>query len=590
MIRLNLLKTHLNKSLLINSSLKRNNNNINIKLMSTSTSTSLFSLTSFNSINSFNSLYDLLIPISITNPILPVLTLATLQAILGAFDNIYHHELTERLPWRKSQRNEQLTHAIRGALYTGAFASFAGITPHGYFSTGMISLLCIEFGITLWDFVTEDKTRLLPPTERVTHAIMTLNYGALLACWLPILYQSSYLPTELVFQNYGLFSIIHGAAIVGAGGWALRDWYSIKRLENFQKETLPKLNLNQPNQSVLVVGGTGLLGNYLVKCLLAEGHHVTLIARNPKKAIQLFTSDLNLNSKLTILQSLDNFYNPLDEKFDIIVNLAGEPIADSRWTSKRKETLSESRIQVTKKLMEFVNKLKYQPKVILSGSAIGYYGVNDGTLKSITEDNLPLESKTFSQQLVAEWENVAINIFQNNKNNDNANSNDKYIKYNNNSNNSDNSDSTRLILARTGVVLTRDGGMLSRLLTLFEFGLGGRTGSGKQMLSWIHIDDWIYGASKCINDNTITGPVNFTAPNPVTNEEFTKALGKTLNRPTFLPAPTPILKLILGSELVNELLLTGCGVVPDKLQKKNLKFAYPDIHSALDAICHGKSK
>lgn len=231
-------------------------------------------------------------PLSSSDAMVPVLGLAALQVCMGGFDNIYHHELTERLPWRSSQAGEQSLHAMRGFLYAGVFASFAGVTPHGAFAYGMAGVLVVETGITLYDFVTEDRTRMLPATERVTHTLMTLNYGALLACWMPVLLLDwATQPTALVLQNYGLFSGVNAVCAAGVGLWSIRDYYASKRLHRFAVEPLPTLALALPRQRFLITGATGLLGSVLVKCLLAEGHEVTVVVRDPVKAAKVLLSD-----------------------------------------------------------------------------------------------------------------------------------------------------------------------------------------------------------------------------------------------------------------------------------------------------------
>jgi uncharacterized protein len=509
-------------------------------------------------------LYDIAFPLALNDPMMPVLGLASIQAALGAFDNIYHHELTERLPWRPSQSTEQFIHSVRGVLYAGVFASLAGITPHGGFAVGMGAILTTELGLTLWDFVNEDQTRKLPYTERIAHTLLTLNYGAFLACWIPILFQASSLPTEIVFQSYGAFTALNAICAVGVGAWSVRDWFASKRLNQFASETLPSLSLSKENQRFLITGGTGLLGSRLVNCLLSEGHEVTVLARNPTKAAEILRQAQS--SKLTIVCSLKDFPHSSEEVYDVVINLAGESIAGGRWTDSRKTILRESRVVVTQELMSFLSKLSVPPHLILSGSAIGYYGVNDGTVNSLTEDSPPLETASFSQQLVREWEETVTGF--------------RLFKEEN---------KPRIVLLRTGVVLTRDGGALSQMLTPFEFGLGGPTGTGKQYFPWVHIDDWIRGVAHCINEETITGPINLTSPDQVTNSQFATVLGKTLHRPAMIPMPSFAMRLVLGKELADELILNGCGILPKKLLHTGFQFTYPDLPSALSAICHGKS-
>jgi uncharacterized protein len=511
----------------------------------------------------YTNLYEVLFPLSMQHPMIPILGLASMQALLGGFDNIYHHEITERLPWRPTQATEQFIHSVRQVFYAGVFTSLAGVTPQGGFAYGMGALLVTELGLTLWDFVNEDQTRKLPWTERIAHTLLTLNYGAILACWTPVLYEASLLPTNIAFESYGIFTGINAICVAGVSLWSVRDWFASKRLEKFAAESLPSISLVRKNQRFLITGGTGLLGSRLVTCLLNEGHEVTVIARNPSKAAALLCE--SRSSKLTIVCSLKEFPRPSEEVFDVVINLAGESIAGGRWTDSRKAILRESRLNVTKDLMTFISKLSIQPRVILSGSAIGYYGVNDGSVSSLTEDSSPLETSSFSHQLVKDWEETATSYRS-----------------------SQTETQPRIVLLRTGVVLSRDGGALAQMLTPFEFGFGGPTGTGKQFFPWIHIDDWIQGVGQCINDETLTGPVNLTAPDQVTNAQFASTLGKTLHRPAFMPMPSFAMRLILGRELADELILNGCGILPKKLQNSGFQFTYPNLSSALEVVCHGK--
>jgi uncharacterized protein len=344
---------------------------------------------------------------------------------------------------------------------------------------------------------------------------------------------------------------------------ALRDGLKVELVNARNLATLPpslpSLSLTKENQRFLITGGTGLLGSRLVNCLLSEGHEVTVVARNPTKAAD--TLRQSQSPKLTIIGSLKE---PSEAIYDVVINLAGEPIAGGRWTDSRKTILRDSRVRVTQDLMTFLSTLSVPPQLILSGSAIGYYGVNDGTVSSLTEDSAPLETASFSQRLVREWEETATSF--------------RFLKED---------QKPRIVLLRTGVVLSRDGGALSQMLPPFKLGLGGPTGTGKQYFPWIHIDDWIRGVAHSINDESITGPINLTSPDQVTNSEFATVLGKTLHRPAVIPMPSFVMRLVLGTELADELILNGCGILPQKLLKTGFQFTYTDLSSSLNAICHG---
>ena len=346
-----------------------------------------------------------------SDPMFPVLGLAAVQVGMGAFDNLYHHEVTERLPWRTSQENEQRLHALRGALYVSVFGCFAGLTPHGMYAYGIASILIVEIGVTLCDFVNEDSTRHLPPSERITHTLMTLNYGALLALWMPIILNDWALqPTAVVFNNYGVFSPFNALCASAIGLWSVRDWFAAKRLHKFSQEALPSLDLHIAHQEFLILGGTGLLGSRLVRCLLHEGHHVTLFVRDATKAIESvgFTEG-NMCGKLTLVSSLKEL--SASSKYDVVINLAGESIASKRWTKERKRVLWDSRVSLTDQLCCLVSSLDEKPRVFLQGSAIGFYGVEAGERqKAVDEDSAPLETDSFSHQLVSNWEKAASSV------------------------------------------------------------------------------------------------------------------------------------------------------------------------------------
>jgi len=341
--------------------------------------------------------------------------------------------------------------------------------------------------------------------------------------------------------------------------WSFRDFFSTRRLKKFASQKLPTLNLKQKGIRFLVTGGTGFIGSRLCKALIQEGHDVTLLIRDKTKALEIFK---DIPGKLTLFESFDNIPNPSSMSFDVVINLAGEPLISRRWTSQQKERLFTSRIGTTNQLVTFLNILDKKPELLLSGSAIGIYGVAVGSpdLK-ITEDTDPVEIDSLTHKLCQEWETTALTA-------------EKL--------------GIRVVLLRTGLVLGREGGMMANLLVPFEFGLGGKMGSGQQYMPWVHIDDMLGIVAHIVNDNTIKGPVNATAPTPVTNAVFTKTLGAVMKRPTFMKLWPFQLKLIFGTELANEILLTGLQVVPERLMKEHYKFKYGQLRDAMEEIVRGE--
>ncbi|CAN5851861.1 TIGR01777 family oxidoreductase [soil metagenome] len=274
---------------------------------------------------------------------------------------------------------------------------------------------------------------------------------------------------------------------------------------------------------VVISGSHGLIGQALVHSLEADGH----------RAIRLVRGDGGGSESGRASVRWDPANGEIDraglEGADAVVHLAGEGIADARWTDAHKRRVLESRTRGTTLLAEALADLDAKPKVLLSGSAVGYYG--DRGDEELTETSPP--GDLFLSEVCTAWEAATRPAA------------DAGI---------------RVACVRTGIVLSADGGALAKQLPLFKFGLGGKLGSGRQYQSWISIDDHI-GALRCLLDHDVRGPVNLTAPAPVTNATFTDALGAVLRRPTFLPIPSFGPKLLLGSELAHELLFASQRVL-----------------------------
>lgn len=290
---------------------------------------------------------------------------------------------------------------------------------------------------------------------------------------------------------------------------------------------------------ILITGGTGLIGSHLIPRLLEIGHQVTVLTRS------LDNSRKQIDPRVTLWKGLNDRPN-LDE-FDAVINLAGEPIADKRWTGLQKQRLCQSRWQITERLVAMFRAGSTPPSVLISGSAAGYYG--DLGEVAVTEDEPP--HNEFTHKLCARWEQIACGA-QN--------------------------DSTRVCLLRTGVVLAPAGGILAKLLPLFRFGLGGPMGNGRQYMAWIHVDDMVNGILWLLN-NELRGPFNMVSPYPVRNEQFSHALGHALHRPTFMRAPAAAIKLMMGESSV--LVLGGQRALPKRLQESGFGFRYVELEEAL---------
>lgn len=296
--------------------------------------------------------------------------------------------------------------------------------------------------------------------------------------------------------------------------------------------------------NVLMTGATGLIGSTLTQRLLDHGHKVTALTRDPSAAEKKLGPQVSYITSLAQLRNLDDF--------NACINLAGEPIADKRWSENQKRRIESSRWNTTQSLVDLIQRSNYPPSVLISGSAVGYYGKQGNS--PITENIEPFH-QDFSHRLCANWEDIALGA---------------------------DSAKTRVCLLRTGIVLSHSGGALSKLLLPFKLGLGGPIGNGRHHMSWIHIDDMVEGILFLLQQDNCQGAFNLTAPSPVTNREFTLTLGKVLRRPTLLPTPPLLLKILFGE--MSELLIQGQNVVPDKLQKSGFKFKYVTLEKALNSL------
>lgn len=289
---------------------------------------------------------------------------------------------------------------------------------------------------------------------------------------------------------------------------------------------------------IFVTGGTGLIGSALLK-YWREQHQVTVLTRQPVTRLQQNGAVTYVNK----LQDVD--FN----QFDAVVNLAGEPIADKRWTDKQKQRICHSRWQLTEQLSECIQTATTPPACLISGSAVGYYGRQGAEF--ITEEHSAFYPE-FSHDICARWENLALRA---------------------------GSEKTRVCLLRTGIVLSDDGGALAKMLPAFKFGLGGPIGNGQQYMSWIHIDDIVKLIDFLLHSPTLQGPFNAVAPTPVTNKQFSQALAERLNRPAKLTMPAFMLRLLFGE--MADILLYGQRVVPQQAIDAGFTFQYPKLPAAL---------
>lgn len=294
--------------------------------------------------------------------------------------------------------------------------------------------------------------------------------------------------------------------------------------------------------NILMTGATGLIGTQL--CMqLVKTHSLIVLTRDSDTARKI------LGDKIDYINALcETDFNAID----CIINLAGEPIVNKRWSDKQKEVIRNSRIALTHELAAAIKACTTPPHTFISGSAIGYYGRQGA--QHIDEEFKQVHQE-FSHTLCNDWENAARNA---------------------------ETDATRVCLIRTGIVLSPHGGALTKMLPPFKLGLGGPVASGKQGMSWIHIDDMVSLIEFVMNNQHINGAINATAPSPQSNRAFSKALAQVLHRPAFFPMPAWVLNTAMGE--MADLLIYGQYVVPKKIAEAGFKFSYPELLPALNAL------
>ena len=291
---------------------------------------------------------------------------------------------------------------------------------------------------------------------------------------------------------------------------------------------------------VLITGASGLIGTRLAKELAVRGHELLLTTREEPKDEQHIQWDAE-----------KGFPHPEKlEGIGAVVHLAGEPITALRWTDEKKKAIRDSRVHGTRNVVAAISRLAHKPTVMIAGSAVGYYGERGD--EELTEASNAGEG--FLADVCREWESES------------RRAEDAGI---------------RTVLIRTGLVLSKDGGVLGTMALPFKLGLGGVVGSGKQWMSWISLDDHIAAIIFALENESLRGAVNFTAPEPVTNEEFTKTMGEVLYRPTIIPVPEFAVSMLLG-EMGDQLLLASMRVLPKRLEDNGFKFQHPSLKETLE--------
>jgi len=431
-------------------------------------------------------------------------TLILVQALLGAFDNLWHHEITERLPRKRAAAPELALHAAREFLYAFLFFAFAWYEWRGAWAALIGAVFAVEIVITLADFIVEDRTRHLPKLERVLHTILAMNVGAVLIVLAPILHEWWSAPTAVRPVAHGAISWVFTVFSAGVLAWSVRNALAVlhhRRPPEWVRNPLKAL-ATPSGRTILVTGATGLIGGHLVRRLLTRGDAVIVLTRD----------------------------------------------SELPWTRARRNALLRSRIDITRALSALSARLDRPPRVLVSASAVGYYGVRGDEVLDERAASQPI----FQSKLCQEWETAA---------------------------RAADSLGVRVVTLRLGLVLARDGGALPSLARPVRMGLGATLGVGRQWVSWIHIDDVVRLIEFALGNPALRGAVNAVAPAAVNHAQFQRELAQTLCRPLWLPIPALVVRGILGE--MAQLLVDGQRVTPLRALAAGFVFQYPHLGPAL---------
>ena len=469
---------------------------------------------------------------------LEVWVVVSIQVVLGFADVAVHHELIARLPWRSGAAPELRLHGARNLVYAVIFLTLAWILPLGWTAWILAGLLLAEAAITFVDWIVEHSSRPLPASERVLHGLLAINFGVLLALLAPIVWQWLSEPASLEFVVRGVWSWLATVAAAGLVGMAIRDFAAARRVDRFRTRPLP---LHLPDrQRWLVTGGTGFVGRRLTEALAGDGHEVTVLTRDTKRA-------RNLSAPFRVVTGLDQIDST--ERFDVVVHLAGEPVAGGPWTPARRDRIERSRPEVARRLIELIHRLETKPKVWIGASAVGWYGDRG---EAVLDEGADYRD-CFAHRSCEAAETASAQAERH---------------------------GVRVVVLRIGLVLGREDGLLAQLLPPFDLGLGARLGSGRQWMSWIERDDLVRLIAFASTHEALRGPVNAVAPHAVTNREFTKALARALRRPAWFVLPRALLVGALG-DMARELMLASQRAVPAKALDSGFEFRLPEIDAAL---------
>lgn len=491
-------------------------------------------------------------------PMTPLLILFLIQGGLGAVDTLAHHELSAALPGRPGARRELALHAAREAIYAEVFLGLAWFEWRGAWAIGLMALMLGEVGITLADFIEEDRTRRLPPSERVLHTLMAIGFGAILALLAPIALAWSRAPTAVVLAPHGLLSWAMSVVGLGALAWAARD--GIAAAARPRPEPPVREALTPRGGAVLVTGATGFIGRALVAALARQGRRVLVLSRDALAARAQFRDaqfrdaqlggaqigGAQIGGAVTVVERLDDL--PAELRLAGVVNLAGAATVGGLWTRRRQRVLLESRRRTTAALVALFERLETPPPVLVSGSATGFYG---DAGEALLDETSPPEDGRFLSDLCRLWEAETFKA---------------------------RALGVRVCALRLGMVFDWSGGPLPLMALPARFGLAAMLGSGRQWAPWIHRRDAVRMILTALDDPAWRGAINAVAPDLVTNAQFTRRLARWLGRPAWLNVPAGPLRLALGP--LADLFLASQRVLPNKAWALGFSFERPTLEMA----------
>jgi len=473
--------------------------------------------------------------------------LLSVQAALGALDNLWHHELQARLPQRTSARYEISLHAAREAIYGVVFFGLAWFEWRGAFAAVLTALLVIELGITMADFLEEDRTRRLPPFERVLHTVLTISYGLFLGLIAPVLWAWVQQPTAMVLAPHGWVSWLFTAYAAGVWAWSVRNTLAAIQLYRAAPPAPPRaLHTRglQPQPATLVTGATGFVGSALVADLVRDGQRVIVLTRDALQARASF------GPSVWVVDTLDAI--PSETTIDAVVNLAGARVLGMPWTAARRRQLLASRVDTTVAVVSLMRRLQKAPRVLVSASAVGFYGASPNASMEPLDETAPPRPGEFQSDLCAAIEHEARRA---------------------------EALGVRVVRMRFGVVLGHGGGAYPMQALAARLGLGAVLGHGRQPAPWVHLADAVGLVRFAMAHQTLQGPVNAVAPDAVTQATFAQALAASFGRRAWMRMPGLPLRVMLGE--ISTLLLDGQNAVPCAALAQGYWFVHPQLRGAL---------